>query len=232
MASIPLCYYYYYLRPSSSFEKIKITSIQNESSNTLRIGLSKRIGDRVPFHIIVKDDSCEIGREYSPVTIGEDTFLIVKIYPHGTLSNLFSKLRVNDSISCSRTISTYDLGEDDVGLVCGGTGITPCFQILRHTLLNTNKNVSLFYINKTPNDILLKKELEELAAEYPLRFKLDLAVNSYNGKDDKKFSRGFENLDPNPDKPVIVCGPEGFSEYLCKDKLPSMGIKDIVRLKS
>jgi NAD(P)H-flavin reductase len=222
--------FYQYFQPSNSFEKIKITAISKESPNTLRLALSKRIESKAPFHIIIKDDSCEIGREYSPIEIEKQTFLIVKIYPHGTLSNLFSKLRVNDYISSSKPLSTFNLRDDDVALVAGGTGITPCFQILAHTLLNTNRNVTLFYINKTVDDILLKNELEGFVEMYPTRFKLNLAVDHEQGT--FGISRGFEEFNLDPNNQVVVCGPEGFAEYVCNVKLKEIGAKEIIRLKS
>ena len=45
-------------------------------------------------------------------------------------------------------------------MVAGGTGITPCYQILQACLKNNDgTDVSLVFGNRTVRDILLKDEL-------------------------------------------------------------------------
>ena len=52
----------------------------------------------------------------------------------------------------------------ELGMIAGGTGITPMLQIIRAALKNPSDptKLSLIYANVTSEDILLKKELEEL----------------------------------------------------------------------
>ena len=49
----------------------------------------------------------------------------------------------------------------NIGLIGGGTGITPLYQVLNavHSYKEKNIRVSLIYANKTPSDILLRPEL-------------------------------------------------------------------------
>merc|ERR1712003_76475 len=56
-----------------------------------------------------------------------------------------------------------------VGLIAGGTGITPAYQIIKAVVKDKKDNtkVYLLYANKTEEDILLKDELDELARKYP-----------------------------------------------------------------
>jgi cytochrome-b5 reductase len=73
-------------------------------------------------------------------------------------------------------------------MTAGGTGITPMFQLIQAALLNNdNLDITLIFGNRSEDDILLKKELDEFAFKYPAKFKLiyiiDKAIDpsSWNG---------------------------------------------------
>ena len=65
-------------------------------------------------------------------------------------------------------------------MIAGGTGITPMLQIIRAALKNPQDptRLSLIYANVNYEDILLKKELDELADKYPSRFKVFYVLNN------------------------------------------------------
>jgi NAD(P)H-flavin reductase len=49
-----------------------------------------------------------------------------------------------------------------IGCLAGGTGVTPCFQLMQHTDNNCEPlEISLLYANQTPDDILMKDRLDE-----------------------------------------------------------------------
>jgi nitrate reductase (NAD(P)H) len=49
-----------------------------------------------------------------------------------------------------------------IGCLAGGTGVTPCFQLMQHTDINSEPlEISLLYANQTPDDILMKDRLDE-----------------------------------------------------------------------
>ncbi|KAM5325059.1 NADH-cytochrome b5 reductase 2-like [Glossophaga mutica] len=62
-----------------------------------------------------------------------------------------------------------------LGTIAGSTGITPVLQLIRHI---TEKNprdrtrISLIFANQTEEDILMRKDLEEVARTYPDQFNL------------------------------------------------------------
>ena len=68
----------------------------------------------------------------------------------------------------------------EVGMIAGGTGITPMLQIIRAALKNPQDRtkLSLIYANVNYEDILLKKELDQLADKYPTRFKVHYVLNN------------------------------------------------------
>merc|ERR1712032_283191 len=52
-----------------------------------------------------------------------------------------------------------------IGCLAGGTGVTPCFQLMQHADLNKEPlDISLLYGNQTPDEILLKDRLDDLSA--------------------------------------------------------------------
>lgn len=67
-----------------------------------------------------------------------------------------------------------------MGMVAGGTGITPMYQIIRTILRNPNDRtvVRLIYANRSEADILLRSELEALAEEHPDRLSIRFLVEA------------------------------------------------------
>jgi cytochrome-b5 reductase len=65
-------------------------------------------------------------------------------------------------------------------MIAGGTGITPMLQIIRAALKNPLDftTLSLIYANVNPEDILLKKELDDLAVRHSKRFKVYYVLNN------------------------------------------------------
>ncbi|CAN0527853.1 unnamed protein product, partial [Ectocarpus sp. 12 AP-2014] len=56
----------------------------------------------------------------------------------------------------------------EIGMIAGGTGITPMLQVLQELLLNPEDKtkVTLLFANVTAADIMLKAEIDKLAAEH------------------------------------------------------------------
>ena len=54
-----------------------------------------------------------------------------------------------------------------IGMVCGGTGITPMLQVIRAVLKNPEDKTELWllFANQSEDDILLRKELEAIPKE-------------------------------------------------------------------
>jgi cytochrome-b5 reductase len=59
-------------------------------------------------------------------------------------------------------------------MLCGGTGITPIYQVLCAILRDAKDTteMSLLFANRTEADILLKDELDMLARGHPNRLKV------------------------------------------------------------
>lgn len=109
---------------------------------------------------------------------------------------------------------------EHIALITGGTGITPMYQLCRAIFKNPEDKtkVTLVFGNISEEDILLKKEFEELENTYPQRFRAFYVLD--NPPEGWKSGKGYINKEllktvlPEPkegDKvKVFVCGPPGL----------------------
>lgn len=117
---------------------------------------------------------------------------------------------------------------DHIALIAGGTGITPMYQLARQIFKNPDDKtkVTLVFGNVSEDDILLKKELQDLENTYPQRFKafyvLDNPPKSWTG------GKGYINKDllktvlPEPKEgniKLFVCGPPGLYKAISGTKV-------------
>ncbi|CAL9108901.1 unnamed protein product [Musa acuminata var. zebrina] len=127
----------------------------------------------------------EVIKPYTPTTLDSDLGcfeLVIKMYPQGRMSHHFREMRVGDYLSVKgpKGRFKYQVGQVRAfGMLAGGSGITPMFQVTRAILENpTDKTkVHLIYANVTYEDILLKEELDSLARNYPDRFQIYYVLN-------------------------------------------------------
>ncbi|KAH6924211.1 hypothetical protein HPB50_013856 [Hyalomma asiaticum] len=119
----------------------------------------------------------------------------------------------------------------EIGMIAGGTGITPMLQIIRQVFSDPEDktNCALIFANQTEDDILLRPELEEVLRQNPGRFRLYLTVD--RPKDGWTQGVGFvsadmieRNLPPPSDNSVILmCGPPPMINFACKPNLEKLG---------
>jgi len=185
--------------------------------------------------------------------------LVVKIYPANThpkfpeggkMTQHLESLTIGDSIDVRgpsgllvyQGRGLFDIKEDKKGdskqfraakvsMIAGGTGITPMLQLIRAVFRDPDDNtcLSLLFANQSEDDILLRKELEEVAEEHPERFKLWYTVD--RPTEGWKYSSGFINADmiekslfpPSSDNLVLLCGPPPMINFACNPNLDKLG---------
>ena len=113
-------------------------------------------------------------------------------------------------------------GVRNIGLICGGSGITPILQVLRGVLDDEGDETRLWLLvaNKTETDILCREELDCMAQLHSNISKPRLYVHHTLGRPSTgwSFSTGRINDDmlrrhlppPSEDAMVLVCGPDGL----------------------
>ncbi|XP_037378646.1 NADH-cytochrome b5 reductase 2 isoform X1 [Talpa occidentalis] len=124
-----------------------------------------------------------------------------------------------------------------LGMIAGGTGITPMLQLIRHITRNPRDStkMSLIFANQTEEDILVRKELEEVSRTHPHQFRLWYTLDRPPA--DWSYSSGFittnmikEHLPP-PEKStlILVCGPPPMIHTAAHPSLQNLGYtKDMI----
>ena len=114
-----------------------------------------------------------------------------------------------------------------IGMVAGGTGITPMLQVIDAIARNPadKTEVRLVYCNVAESDIILRDKLDAIAAKHPnikVYYVLDKPPRFWRG------GAGFVTADllkaqlppPGPATAVYVCGPPGMMASVCGSKAP------------
>jgi len=125
-----------------------------------------------------------------------------------------------------------------VGMICGGTGITPMYQLIKFVCNHPEDTtkLSLIFANQTQDDILLRDELEELARKFPDRLQLWFTVDR-SVQSDWKFDIGFVNEEmirehmptPSSETLILMCGPQPMINYACVPNLEKVGFTSDMR---
>lgn len=174
----------------------------------------------------VIDGTDEI-RPYNPISprYASGYFdLMVKSYPDGKVSKFFAGLEPGKTVDFMGPVGKlnyYSNSSKEIGLVAGGSGITPMLQVLNDVVTTSEDltKISLIYANETENDILLKDELDELAEKYP-HFEVNYVVNRPSSN--WKGVRGYVTKElmqkclplPSVDNRLFICGPSGMKNLV------------------
>ncbi|KAI8826654.1 uncharacterized protein EV422DRAFT_490634, partial [Fimicolochytrium jonesii] len=127
----------------------------------------------------------EITRSYTPTSNDDEKGhfdLLIKSYPNGNLSKLFSELKLGDELKVKGPKGQFQYTPNcvkEIGMIAGGTGITPMLQIIKAVLKNPDDKtkLSLIFANVKVDDILLRDELEGLAEKNPERLRIYHVLN-------------------------------------------------------
>ncbi|OQR70751.1 NADH-cytochrome b5 reductase 2-like [Tropilaelaps mercedesae] len=124
-----------------------------------------------------------------------------------------------------------------VGMIAGGSGLTPMYQLIKHALKNPADTTifSLIYANQTPNDILCKDDLELWTRQYSDRLSVYYTVDRPD--DTWKGGVGFVNADmirahlpaSGSDTLVLMCGPPPMIKFACLPSLDTLGYTEQMR---
>ena len=157
--------------------------------------------------------------------------LVVKAYPGGGLSPHLAGLAPGDTADLKGPIPKIGYERNKwghVGMVAGGTGITPMLQVLYAGLVDASDRTkfTLVYGSLSPEDIILKPELDALAARHPGRLSVHYLVDAAPQGTPKGTAVGrvspglLKSALPAPGAGgmVFVCGPPGLMEAVSGGK--------------
>jgi len=218
-----------------------------------------------------------IARKYTPTSKGDvigQVELVVKIYKGqpggrfadgGKMSLFLDQMQLQDTIDVKGPIGRiqylgngqFRVSKDTftvtkIGMIAGGTGITPMLQVMQNIADNAADKtaVKLIFGNQSPADILVRQELDQISASHPsqltVRYTVDRTQVSEDADPDADYSwpppaqaqlpeslsQGFVDeakmkafLPPAGDDTVVfLCGPPGMVNS-SKKTLDKLGYK-------
>lgn len=127
----------------------------------------------------------------SPV-LNEPLSITIKKVDNGEFSRLMlAHAKVGDRLYASGISGFFQLppnlhGAKQFFFLAAGSGITPCFALIKTILKTTNRNVVLVYSSKTEADTIFKEALLRLQEAYGNRFQIKFL---YSNKADVMQSR-------------------------------------------
>lgn len=181
------------------------------------------------FHFIEKTKGEIIKRPYTPIKVTENTIEFrIKIYEKGNLTKYLEKEKKEIKISEPILKLEYINNKySNIIMIAGGTGITPMYQILQYVSKFSNENITnftLFFCNKTINDIFLVNELNKIKTILNNKLNIIHIIESCNDNINN-YEKGFirksileKYLINLKDKLIYVCGPPAFMNVVSGDK--------------
>ncbi|SNX81977.1 related to cytochrome-b5 reductase [Melanopsichium pennsylvanicum] len=212
----------------TQWQQYRLTEKQKLSPNTAlyRFKLPRQnniLGLPIGQHISIQANigGKDVMRSYTPTSSDDDHGffdLVVKSYEQGNVSKYIGSMKIGDLISVKgpKGQMRYTPGlARQIGMIAGGTGLTPCLQIIRAVLKNPADKTQLdfIYANVKEDDILLKQELDELAVKHKDQFRVHYFLNEapegWTGGVGFVTKNAIEEYMPKPagDARVLFCGP-------------------------
>jgi NAD(P)H-flavin reductase len=201
-------------------------------------------------------DKKYVARAYTP-TSNDDTKgiveLVIKVYfketvdkfpDGGWMSQYLNDMAIGDTLDFRGPVGklnylgngVFSIGGKTktykkIGMVAGGTGITPMYQIMKYALAhNEPLEFGLLFANKSEKDILLQDELDAIAKDprVKIAYTIDAMEPGWKGY------TGFvseamisETLPaPGPDTLALTCGPPVMVERCVQPAYEKLGYQN------
>ena len=155
--------------------------------------------------------------------------LMMKVYPGGKLSQHLDTMPIGESVDFKHIPFNvkiqYPFNKAKIGMLVGGTGITPMIQAL-HAVLGTEGDstaVSMLYGSQKSTNILATEVLDEWSSAFPGRLDVTHVLSAEPEGSSWTGPKGFitpeliaEKLPgPSEDCLIFVCGPPPMYDALC-----------------
>ncbi|OIV99927.1 hypothetical protein TanjilG_26265 [Lupinus angustifolius] len=202
-----------------------------DPTKKLGLDIASCIVTRAPLGQNAEGKPKYVIRPYTPISDPESKGyfdLLIKVYPEGKMSQHFASLKPGDVVEVKGPVEKLRYTPNmkkHIGMIAGGTGITPMLQVIEAVLKNPDDKtqISLLYANVSPDDILLKQKLDVLAASHPnlkVFYTVDNPTKNWRG------GAGYISKDvvvkglpsPSDDTLILVCGPPGMMKHVSGEK--------------
>lgn len=169
------------MQDNTLIKKVKIVGIVEETSQS-KTFLLQPVGDwQLSYEpgqfitLVFYTEHGEKRRSYSfsssPV-LSETPSITIKKVDNGEFSRkLIYYAQVGDELFTSGVSGFFQLpekisSEKQFFFLAAGSGITPCFSLIKTILVRTSQTVTLIYSNKSESDAIFYKQLQDLQAQY------------------------------------------------------------------
>lgn len=240
------------------FELIKKTHVSHDT-RLFKFKLQSpqhRLGLPVGYHMFIQAviDGKLVMRAYTPVSSDDDVghfTLCIKVYfknvhpkfpDGGKMSQYMESMLIGDMLKVKGPLGHFEYRGDGnitvkgkerfatkIGLICGGTGLTPAYQVMQAVYKDKGDptEVYLLYANQTEGDILMREELDQMAERDNIHvwYTLDRAPEGW------KYSTGFidekmvrQHIPAAGDESFVgMCGPPPMIKFACVPNLEKVG---------
>ncbi len=226
------------------FVPLRVRDVSNYNYNTKIVVLElaspdAELGAPVASFVMAKGSPDAEGkptaRPYTPIStsVRGELHLLVKVYEQGVVSKHIDHLKAGDSLEIKGPIPKMRFTPNlkkKIGMIAGGTGITPMLQVAEALLEDPEDRteLSLVFANNEERDILLRERLDALVAKYPSRLRVHHVLVTPPATGTWTGSVGFVNRAivekfmpaPSDDSLILVCGPPPMVSAVSGSKAP------------
>lgn len=222
------------------FKPFRLVSSRYESHDTRRFYFALESSEDtfsmpVASCIVTKftdTDGKDVVRPYTPISTNNTKGhfeLVVKKYPKGKMGNHMFAMQPGEELLVKGPFEKFAYKPNmwkHVGMIAGGTGIAPMYQVIRSILENPKDKtrIALIYANNQRKDILLANELVELQKTYN-NFNMYLTLldvpHRWLGGIGYVNAAMVTTFMPKPKEKntkILVCGPPPMLQAVSGDK--------------
>lgn len=219
----------------------RVVEIVDETADTKTFVLKPKgnwPGYRAGQHLVVEVEIAgrRVHRSFSlssnPAS-GDLLRVTVKRHPQALVGGyLHTHAKVGDVLNLSAPAGEFTIpaqSGEPLLMLSAGSGITPVISILRELKASGHASPIVFVHScRTPDDFIFGRELEALAAEWPM---LDLRVH-FSAERGRLDAAAVRALVPDFARhQALVCGPEGFTASV-EELYREAGVPERVRSES
>jgi len=173
--------------PLNHYHQLQVVQIIPETGNAKTFVLQPLNGWQPEYKpgqfltLVFQTKHGEKRRSYSLSStplLNEPMSITIKKVDNGEFSRLLlSHAKPGDILNASGISGLFLLPEEmeeteQFFFLAAGSGITPCFSLIKTLLATTQKHVVLIYSNKDESDAIFKQSLQQLQTQYGNRFQI------------------------------------------------------------
>ncbi|KAI1627245.1 cytochrome b5 [Exophiala viscosa] len=179
-------------------------------------------------------DTATVVRSYTPTDMDTQSGCIeltIKVYAGSKMGNHLLHLPLGAAVDLRGPVGHFKGYHrflcSELAMIAGGTGITPMWQLIKAICGDPADEtcITLLYANRTPADILLRKEIDALAASCPNKLKVhyflsaDPSTASWVGERGRVTAHKLAQLLPPVSKTAkyLICGPDPMVDAVTQD---------------